>query len=156
MTTQENNSFNASINDLRKDLKHHMEMEEIVQKNQLELLKAIKEDVKESRDMIQDNKSYFDGRITQHYNDFQILLKDNYMTKAEISAMREKTVNVHVENRHKEIKKAKEEAVKVCEEKDKAVYSQISQLKGLLYGGLIFFTGVITSVFMYFKSSGQP
>jgi len=148
--------FQLNVTELRSDLAKHMEIEEIVQKNQLDLLQAIKDDIKVSRDMIHGNRSYFDDRITQHHNDFQILLKENYMTRAEITAMREMTVNHHVENRHDEIKEAKVDAIKICVDKDKAIYHQLNQLKNLLYGGLLFITTVTIAVVSYFKNTGQP
>jgi len=156
------NTLREEVVELRSDLKSHMKIEEIVQKNQeaiqmnqLNLLSEIRADIKDQRTIIQENREHFDSRIDSCSEDLKQEMKEEYMTRAQIMVMKEESVIFHTERRRDEMKEAKTEILSTVADKDKVIVHQLVQLRSIVYWAITTAAtavgGMIVAIVMFFK-----
>ena len=157
MTEDDFNKITKSLDELKNDLKRHMEVEEIVTRNHLNILQEVRQDIKDQSihadQSIASLQNSTDNRITACNDKLMDTLNSNYSTNAQIKAYAGDLIAEQVEKRRLEISGAvnrleKEIDTKIAETESKA--KLIAWVAGTIMGIITTVVGVVVTAVKHF------
>ena len=159
MTEEDFNGLAKSLEELKNGLKRHMEIEEIVTRNHINMLQEVRQDIKEqsvhtdkSLNFLQSN---VDNRITTCNDKLMDMITTNYSTKAQIKAYAGELLAEQVEKRRVEINGAVSRLEKEIDDKIAGTESKaklIAWVAGTIMGIITSIVGVVVTAVKHFNA----